>query len=159
GDDGEQARDPVGGRKAEGDLGQPEVRPIGRDTQVLGDREHEPAAQRVAVDGGDRHLRQAREALHDRRVPPREGFGLVGRDRLHFLDVVAGAGGTAPAGAVAARGQKSVLKNGRTKNGDRPALGGILPSRSPSTRSIVSAINTSEAALANAGSASAGCPT
>jgi len=44
----------------------------------------------------------------------------------------------------------------REMDAERPALGAIRPSSRPSTISIVSAISTTEAALANAGSASAG---
>ena len=98
GDDVEQARDPVGRRKAERDLRKPEARSVGRDAKVLRDREHEPSAEREAVDGGDRHLRQRREAAHDRRVTPGERFGVVGGDALHLLDVVAGTEGAAAPG-------------------------------------------------------------
>jgi len=64
----------------------------------LRDGEHEPAAEGVAVDGGDRHLGQRREPVHERRVAPGERLGLLGRDGLHLLDVVAGAEGASPAG-------------------------------------------------------------
>ena len=64
-----------------------------------------------------------------------------------------------PTVAVMALGQKSVLKKGTAKNGERPSRGRIFPSRRPSTSSIVSVMSTSIAALANAGSASAGWPT
>jgi hypothetical protein len=69
-----------------------------RDAKILRDRQHQPAAEREAVDGGDRHLRQGREAAHDRRVTPGERFRVVGRDVLHFLDVVARAEGAAAPG-------------------------------------------------------------
>ena len=65
----------------------------------------------------------------------------------------------AAAPTPAATGQKLVRKKGMAKNGERPREGRMLPSRSPLTSFIASSMSTVRVALANSGSASAGCPT
>ena len=86
----ERARDPVAGIEAEVNLGQRKPRAMRGDPQILRDRQHEAAAERVAVDHRDCDLGQAGEAIYDLRLAEREGFRLVARDRLHLCDVVAG---------------------------------------------------------------------
>ena len=64
---GEQTRQALGapgaGQEAQLDLRYPEASGVGRDAQVAGERELEPAAERDAVDGGDRRLGVLFEAV------------------------------------------------------------------------------------------------
>ena len=76
-DDVEQTRDPVRRIEAERDLGQAEARAVGREAKVLRDGEHQPAAERVAIHGGQRHLRERGESRHQRGLAARQRLGLL----------------------------------------------------------------------------------
>src|SRR5574342_492636 len=114
------------------------------------------------------HRRHAGARTLDLRQRPLDLLGLSGRVfdehvRFHvfppwaFTFESSNARATAP--MPAAMGQKPVRKNGIEKNGERPRDGRTVPSRSPRTSSMASSMRTVSVALANSGSASAGCPT
>ena len=77
---------PYPGLKPSVTSGRPNRARLDAHAQVLRDGEHEPAAEGVLVDRGDRHLRQRGEPVHEGRVAVRERLGVVGRDGLHLLD-------------------------------------------------------------------------
>jgi hypothetical protein len=96
--DVEQTGDAVGRVESQRHLRKAESRAVGGDPKILRDGEHEAAAEGVAVDGGQRHLRQRGEAVHHRGVACGERLGVLAGDDMHLLDVVAGAKGAASAG-------------------------------------------------------------
>src|SRR5256712_3889797 len=96
--DVEQPYDAVGGVEAERDFGEAEACAVGGHTEVLRHGEHEAAAERPAVDRGDRHLRQVGEAGEEGGLAGRQRLRLVPGERRHLGDVVAGAEGAPAAG-------------------------------------------------------------
>ena len=96
--DVQQPPDAIARVEAERHLGKPEPRRGLGDPQVLGDGQHEAAAEGIAVHGGDGDLWQAGEALDDPGPARGDRASLVGRERRHLGDVVAGAEGAAAPG-------------------------------------------------------------
>jgi len=86
---------PGAGDDAELDLGKPEAGALGGETEVRGQGELAAAAQRVAVDGGDRHLGKVGPSPEGgvQELPVLVDFGHAHRLELAHI----GAGGKVPA--------------------------------------------------------------
>ncbi len=93
---GSEARQTLGapgaGQQAQLDLRHAEAGRVGRHAQVAGERELEPAAERDAVDGGDRRLGVLFEAVEDVGEEVHEvGEGVGTVEGGELVDVRAGA--------------------------------------------------------------------
>src|SRR5262245_49338361 len=145
------------------------------DAEGVGD-EAADGVERLPFDDGDEvvgaghgvHRRHAGARAFDLRERLLDLLGLPGcrfdqHVGFHVLPpcafLIESRSATAAAPMPAAMGQKFVRKNGIAKNGERPREAGWVLSRSPRTSSIASSMRTVSVALANSGSASAGCPT